>query len=299
MEPVYLLFDVGGTEIKCGMAEADGAIRQPLLRFPAKAKEIQAHILDHFAWVVQTLAGQAGERRIGGVGMAFPGPFDYEHGISRMRGLDKYDSIYGVPLEKEIKKRAAAVQEARFVFLHDIEAFALGSSRFGPAKQAGRILCLCMGTGAGSAFVCHQRIVKQGKGIPLNGWIYQTPFHESVIDDYLSVRGLARLSREIMGRERDGRTLYECCQKGDCQAMEVYRRFGAWIREAMVPFMDAFLPDAMLLGGQIAGSFPFVGGALREECKKRAISVYLEKDTSIRAMQGLYAWMQSQSIGQL
>ena len=81
--------------------------------------------------------------------------------------------------------------------------------------------------------------------------------------------------------------------------MEVYRRFGAWIREAMVPFMNAFLPDAMLLGGQIAGSFPFFGGALREECKKRAISVYLEKDTSIRAMQGLYAWMQSQSIGQL
>ena len=104
MEPGYLLFDVGGTEIKCGVAEADGAIRQPLLRFPAKAKETQAHILDHFAWVVQTLADQAGERRIGGVGMAFPGPFDYEHGISRMRGLDKYDSIYGVPLEKEIKK---------------------------------------------------------------------------------------------------------------------------------------------------------------------------------------------------
>lgn len=58
--------------------------------------------------------------------MAIPGAFDYENGISRMQGLNKYDAIYGIPLEREIKARVPELGSARFLFLHDIEAFALG-----------------------------------------------------------------------------------------------------------------------------------------------------------------------------
>ena len=49
-----------------------------------------------------------------GVGMAIPGPFDYENGISRMQGLNKYDAIYGIPLEREIKARVPELGSARF-----------------------------------------------------------------------------------------------------------------------------------------------------------------------------------------
>ena len=55
--------------------------------------------------------------------MAIPGPFDYQKGISRMQGLNKYDSIYGIPLEPEIKARVPELKEVQFLFLHDIEAF--------------------------------------------------------------------------------------------------------------------------------------------------------------------------------
>ena len=49
---------------------------------------------------------------IRGVGMAIPGPFDYEHGISRMQGLNKYDAIYGIPLEPEIRERVPELKRA-------------------------------------------------------------------------------------------------------------------------------------------------------------------------------------------
>ena len=48
--------------------------------------------------------------------MAIPGPFDYENGISRMQGLNKYDAIYGIPLEREIKARVPELGSARFLF---------------------------------------------------------------------------------------------------------------------------------------------------------------------------------------
>ena len=89
----------------------------------------------------------------------------------------------------EIKVRVPKLKEAKFLFLHDIEAFALGESWYGTCCEAEKILCVCIGTGAGSAFVEHRKPVKTGNGVPENGWIYQIPFRQGILDDYLSVRG--------------------------------------------------------------------------------------------------------------
>ncbi len=52
-----------------------------------------------------------------------------------MQGLNKYDAIYGIPLEREIKARVPELGSARFLFLHDIEAFALGESWYGNCRD--------------------------------------------------------------------------------------------------------------------------------------------------------------------
>lgn len=74
-----------------------------------------------------------------------------------MQGLDKYDAIYGMDIQKEIirrleRKKKVGVVPLKFLFLHDVEAFALGAGVFGPASGCEKIFCLCIGTGAGSAF---------------------------------------------------------------------------------------------------------------------------------------------------
>ncbi len=169
------------------MSDASGR-KTKIWKVPSQAQKTAEKILDNFAAVCRKLANEA-DGIIRGVGMAIPGPFDYEHGISRMQGLNKYDAIYGIPLEMEIKVRVPKLKEAKFLFLHDIEAFALGESWYGTCCKAEKILCVCIGTGAGSAFVEHRKPVKTGNGVPENGWIYQIPFRQGILDDYLSVRG--------------------------------------------------------------------------------------------------------------
>lgn len=289
METAYILMDIGGTEIKCGISGEDGHIVLQT-KFPADAGADKETILTNFAGIIKKLMALA-KCRIGGIGMAFPGPFDYERGISLMRGLDKYDSIYGIPLAEAVKERAAQVRDVPFTFLHDVEAFAVGESRFGPAKAAGKIFCLCIGTGAGSAFVEDKQALKHDERVPLNGWIYSTPFKETIIDDYISVRGLRSVSERILGRSLNGKQLYALCTEGDAQAKEVYEIFGRNIAAAAEPFIKSFGPDALVLGGQISGSFEFFGGALTQVCQKYGTRLYLEKDTSVRAMQGLFSVM--------
>lgn len=289
----YILLDVGGTLIKCAVADQTGHLLQKgPLSFPALAKEESGVIFDNFAFLIDEMKRLAGARPIAGVAMAFPGPFHYVFGISLMKGLDKYDSIYGIPLVPQLKKRLDWLADIPFKFLHDVEAFAVGESRFGKAAGKEKIICLCIGTGAGSAFVKAKMVQKEEKdGVPENGWLYNTPYRDGVIDDYVSVRGLAALAREIYGSKISGKELYHRSCHGEEKALLTFKAFGEDLKDAMVPFLDRFKPDALVMGGQISKSFSFFGDGIRKECLDRNIEIFTEDDTSGLAMLGLFVSM--------
>ena len=296
---VYLMLDVGGTNIKAGVLWEDGSLwKEGILSFDAKSRGSKEEVFLNFAGVLDALAERLPreEIQIEGIGMAFPGPFDYGQGISLMQGLDKYDAIYGIPVEKEVRgcfpamKNGALLRKSRrFVFLHDVEAFAMGESHYGRGKNCDKVMYLCIGTGAGSAFTLDRKILKGGDGtVPPMGWIYDTPFRDSIIDDYLSVRGLASLSGRAFGEAKSGKELFRLCREGNQTALAVYREFGRWLREAMIPFLNSFSPDGFVLGGQLSKSFSIYGEEFSAECRERGTMVFLSEDTSESALKGLY-----------
>ena len=289
----YILLDVGGTQIKYAVANQTGQMfyKEPE-SFPALAKEESGIIFDNFSFLIDQMKKMAGGNPIAGIAMAFPGPFDYVHGISLMKGLDKYDSIYGIPLVPQLKKRLDWLTDIPFQFLHDVEAFAVGESRFGKAADKEKIICLCIGTGAGSAFVKAKKVQKEEKdGVPENGWLYNTPYRDGIIDDYVSVRGLAALAGEIYGSSISGKELYDRSCQGVEKALLTFQVFGDNLKDAMMPFLDKFKPDALVMGGQISKSFAYFGDGIQKECQDRNIEIFIEDDTSGLAMLGLFVSM--------
>lgn len=89
---------------------------------------------------------------------------------------------------------------AKIQFINDAAAFALGEMAFGQATQAGRALFVAVGTGCGSAFGVNGFLAEEGTpGVPPNGYFYNAPFRDSCVDDYISRRGLEKLSGEMLG----------------------------------------------------------------------------------------------------
>ena len=106
MESYYLMMDVGGNGIKVGIVDTSGTLEGEIQWFPAKAKESSETIFSNFADIIAQMEKNLPRGKFfSGIGMAFPGPFDYERGISLMQGLDKYDAIYGMDIQGEIVKR--------------------------------------------------------------------------------------------------------------------------------------------------------------------------------------------------
>lgn len=288
----YVLMDVGGTQIKAQACYEAAPLSDKITVFDAKSGCGKDEIFLNFAEIIRSLLSElpVNDQKLSGIGMAFPGPFDYKNGVSLMRGLGKYDAIYGYGIRQEIRALLSQLitDDVPFTFLHDVEAFALGEIRFGAAVKSRRAIHLCIGTGAGSAFTENGAVLKEPtEAMPENGWIYNSTFRDGIIDDYVSVRGLSRISGRFFDSAPDGAALAELCNKGDSRALKVFSEFGNDVCEALEPFLKSFRPDTLVLGGQISKSFCRFGRALEELCDDLNIKIAVNCNTSESILKGL------------
>jgi len=268
MNDYVLAFDVGGTAIKAGIVRSDGCLEGDIHMYPSLARDSKEAILEHLAALVVAQAKRipAG-MRIRGVGLAFPGPFDYERGICQIRGLNKFEAIYGVNLKEELAARTADHPELRgrwssapaYAFENDAGLFALGECAFGVGRELRSALVLMLGTGLGSSFVRNGQLVKDDPAVPPQGWLYAMPYQDSMMDDYFSRRGIMRLAKEmgiedIAEGDDDVKQLAERARSGEFLPAELFRLFGKQLKDALLPYISSFSPDAVIIGGQIARS---------------------------------------------
>lgn len=285
MHEVYLCLDVGGTEIKAAPLDANGKMLSKIQYFPAMACADKKTLLEHFAHIFTSIC--PADKVPIEIDLAFPGPFDYENGIFLLQGLEKYDALYGCNLRHAFAALSGLPQK-RIQFINDAAAFALGELTFGSSRQAHKTLFTVIGTGCGSAFGVDGFLAAKGTlGVPPHGYFYNAPFMDSCVDDYISRRGLEKLTKDLLGTPLDGRALAARVAAGDTQAASCFLQFGVLLRDALSPQIEAFNPDMICLGGQIMRSAPLFLSPLEALCNEKNIKLSVTQDTSMRTMQGL------------
>lgn len=300
----YLGLDVGGTNIKCGIMDEDGRLLfDKIFTYHAHSNESEEAIIDNFITIFSNLteAIDDPDKKIKAIGLAFPGPFDYERGISLMQGIGKYEGIYNVNLREKFLinihnnqyLKGLMHKDLKITFLHDVEAFALGEIYFGRGRGHSRVIYLCIGTGSGSAFSVNEKLVADGEGVPTNGWIYNTSFKDSIIDDYISARGLTAIACRYFDEYMDGKKLYLKACNQDEKALQVFKEFGQDFFEAIVTFIRSFKADCIILGGEIAKSFKYFGMLTEDFCKSEKIDILITYNTSKSTLFGLYKKLKS------
>jgi hypothetical protein len=144
----------------------------------------------------------------------------------------------------------ACAEAVRFV--NDAEAFVLGEWWAGAARGHDRALGITIGTGLGSAFLDRGRIVRRGAGVPAGGELYRVPFHDAPVE--------ARVSRGAIlsqyGDEGiDVAEIAERARSGDARARETFDALARDLAEFVRPWVVAFAPTCLVVGGSIARSW--------------------------------------------
>jgi glucokinase len=292
-----ILLDIGGTGIKGGYHSIDNNVVSDFYEFPSNSDQEKEVIIQHISHILSQIWDRIEEedKRIRYIKMAFPGPFDYSKGVSLMKGLAKYESLYQVSIPAQMirlgkKENYSFIpqSEGDFKFVNDVEAYARGVMDKRKLVQGFRVIYLCIGTGAGSAYSIDGQIsTDHSENIPENGWIYPVPYKASIIDDYISIRGINKLARKYCNNSFSPLELSKMAILGNSQAINAYKEFGEDLSLALLPLLTRFQANTFVIGGNISRSCELFLTSIEESCMKLGIEVIVESDTSKQIMMGL------------
>ncbi|CAF3638729.1 unnamed protein product [Adineta steineri] len=163
-------------------------------------------------------------------------------------------------------------------FYNDATCFAIGEANSKHNKVYKRILALTLGTGFGSTFIDDGEIILNRHDVPPGGMLWNYPYKEnSIADDCFSTRGLVKIYNRILQEEFineqsslssnkliDGEILAEQALNGDENAIKAFRIFARLLGEFLIPHIEKFHTDLIIIGGGLAHSYHLI----RDEISK-------------------------------
>lgn len=241
--------DIGGTHISAALTLDGQLLKDTYRRLPVSPTADAQTLLDTWAALINAVTGlPPSNQPVSSIGIAMPGPFDYPNGTSMIRGLNKYESIYGVNVREALRDRITN-NTAPICFENDAACFGLGEARSGAAKKYRKVIAITLGTGFGACFIGDQQLLTSGPGVPPNGYLYNFPFKDGIAEDYISARWLLKACPAEDVKEIAERALKEP------KAASAFREFGKNLNTVISSWINRFEADALVIGGSISQAF--------------------------------------------
>ncbi|MET1257771.1 ROK family protein [Flagellimonas sp. DF-77] len=251
-----LCLDVGGSSIKSGLLKGD--VVSKVKKTPIDSRGSREHIISDFKAIITSYMACF---KLDGIAFSMPGPFEYEHGVFRIKGVNKFESLYGLNIGRILREEHQI--KCPFSFRNDAECAVLGEAEYGVGKDFEKMVGITLGTGFGSCFIERGTPLVEGTGVPENGWLYEEYWNGNRIDDLFSIRGLQSYLAEH-GFEGDPKKAAGLVDEHEAIA-EAFQRWGRDLGRFLAYRLVDFAPEAVLVLGGLSGAFPIYGESLRTE----------------------------------
>ncbi len=250
--------DIGGSHITVALVGLTEKclIGNTLVRKDVNSKGSKEEILNSWLFALKAVVG---EGKINKLAFSMPGPFDYEEGISYIKGLDKYEAIYGLNVKAYLAEQLD-LDPVNIIFRNDAEAFLHGEAFCGAGRDSGKLIGLTLGTGFGSA-------VSQ-KGITLDLNLGSEPFKDSIADDYFTTRWFIKRFKELSGIPVNNVKEMVVLIENQRLKIGIFEEYALNLSLFLAPFLLKEQAEAIILGGNIANTHHLFLDKLKEQLRK-------------------------------
>ena len=198
------------------------------------------------------------------VGMAMPGPFNYEEGVSLIKDNKKYDALYGHNI-KQILAERLNIATSQIRMFNDAACFLQGEVFAGIAKNYTKAIGITLGTGLGTAIL--------SDGVARDANLWNSDFKEAKAEDYISSRWFAKRYFELSGINLlDVRSLNEIAAESPV-ARAVFKEFSENLTLFIKQFIEAEQPEVVVLGGNITKAAAWYMPAVTRALKRYGIDI--------------------------
>jgi glucokinase len=246
-----LTFDIGGSHIGASLCNLDTLQLEQTSSAPLSQNPTSEEFIHTLSALGKSLAGSPEiNSTIAGASLAFPGPFDYDAGISRME--HKLVSLYGIDLKAALATEFSQ-HPSQIRFLNDAAAALLGEVGAGAAVGVNRVVVLTLGTGIGSGFAVNGQLATQTDNAPPGGEVWNLPFRGTTVEELISTRALQKDYKDRTGKEASVSAI--AANAGtDPEARAVFTFFGTHLGQVIQEILAPFAPEIIVLGGGISQS---------------------------------------------
>lgn len=235
--------DIGGTKITAALIDDDKIVNQ--YTGPTPFDQEKMVVVE----AVSQAISQVYDAQVLGIGIGVPGLVDLENNL--VLDVTNIPSWDVVPLKQLLEDRFG-----KPVFVNnDSNCFALGEKHFGKGKPYRNFVGVTLGTGLGAGIIINNHLYSgQLAGAGEFGNIY---YLDSNIENYCS--GMFFKNRDLNGAEWASKA-----RSGDLEAQKLFDELGTHIAHGLGNILFALAPEAIILGGSVAESFPLFEKAMRK-----------------------------------
>lgn len=256
--------DIGGGHIVCAAVDMTSGklIADTTTSAKVNSKGTSDEILACWTECLNTTIDKIDPLKLKGIGFAIPGPFNYQTGVAVYEKTDKYENLYNVSIKEALPPLLKQGAEVRFV--NDASAFAVGVAWFGKARHTQRSMSITLGTGFGSAFIDDGIPVVERDDVPEQGCLWHLPFKEGIADDYFSTRWFVKRCSQVTGQSVKGVKELAQMAPGNKAVNDIFLEFADNLAGFLMPWLKAFKPEMLVMGGNIMGAADLFLPALRK-----------------------------------
>lgn len=256
--------DIGGSHIAAGEVFLEG---KNVLAGTTKRKMVDSHasselILKSWGDFLRGFIHEKNPDRIR-VGIAMPGPFDYEKGVSYIKELNKYDALYGVDVKSWLAEYLN-ISASNILFRNDAEAFLHGEVMHRNGLGGVKTVGITLGTGLGSA------VSENGKTRDVFRAI--APMKQGIAEDYISSRWFSKRYNELCRAKLES---VEVLANGEdpCKTL-LFEEFAANLAAFLDDFMGEEDASVVIIGGNIAKCLDLFIDTLKCNMRNKEIDIY-------------------------
>lgn len=268
MEARALVLDIGGSHVTSALVdlEKQKVISSSLRRAHVNPDLSADKLLDAWAKTAQKTLLSVSVQHIG---VAMPGPFEYDTGISKLQ--HKFASLYGMNVGEALQEKLK--MQVPIYFGNDASLFALGEWWAGAAKGFGRVIGVTLGTGLGGGFIAEGKIFYSGSNVPKDGGIWDLPYLNGIAEDYVSGPALVKNYQSKTGTKLNPAEIAKEARSNNPAAIEGYLELGFHLGEILKPWVETFDAKCIVVGGNISRSWDLFAPKLQEILNNKALSV--------------------------
>ena len=257
-------FDIGGTNIVCGLLDGEYGIMEKQSRtFKPLGEDGIADTLLDMAKETCQKRGVSLER-ITSVGVCIPGSVDVKNGVViDAYNLGLHDSRFRDAVEKRFGIRTA--------LLNDADAAALAEARLGALKGRENSMLVTLGTGVGVGIIIGGRLFYGGRGMGVEAGHAVMDIHgesctcgrAGCIEALCSATWLDKRAKAILGASSSAKMLADMAKKGNSVCRKIWDEYAENLGNALASFINILDPEVIALGGGVSGAGEFLLDSIR------------------------------------